>query len=623
MAAIKILLIEDDEIDQRMIISKLSGFDILCAHTIDEATERISTDSFDIVLLDLNLPDSAGIHTYLMIRKLAKDIPIMVLSGMDQDQLARKAIQLGAQDFVSKDRMPDQKRFCDTIVFAIQRSKLAVELKKAEALTREQSEFKSNFLAQFSHEIRTPLNAVIGMAHLMESHVEGEAEELLSNLQIGANRLLSIVDDILDISKIESGEIGISPDVVNLRDVIEGVVKIYGNQTAAKGIFLVAKISPDVPQKIKTDPKRLCQVLSNLISNAVKFTGEGSILVSVEYLRNQLLRFKVIDSGFGMSKQESSKLFKPFVQVGKLAGKQGTGLGLSICKKIVEAMGGEISVDSQPGVGTTFVFTISALEPCEVNYTHRFSFAGKKVGLFDVPGTLEKIIAEFMQMRGIETELCNTENQLSTYAAVIRSKPPKQREGNEVSKRKLYLVNNNDAHNNSIYQVQFPLLQSELYAQLARCLGEESQDLSHKPHSFHDFSDLRILVADDDKLNRLVIKKLLSKYSVQLRVVNDGRAVIEAWQADRDFDLVLMDCSMPVLDGFQATAKLRELGCIIPIIALTAHAFDNHRKTCDAAGMNGSLTKPIKVAELEKILRDLHKRKKSNNEHASQITSLK
>lgn len=239
----KILLLEDDEIDQRMILRQVPDFVVSCVETIEDASKQLHSSSYDLVLLDLNLPDSGGIDTYLQIKKVAKDVPVIVLSGMDQDEVATRAIALGAQDFVSKERMPDKKRFADTIDFAIQRSKLASEIQKAEALTRKQSEFKSQFLAQFSHEIRTPLNAVIGMAHLMEPYVQGEAKELLGSLQIGANRLFTIVDDILDMTKIESGEIKVFPEMVNIRELIEGAVKMYGNQACEKGIFLIANIS--------------------------------------------------------------------------------------------------------------------------------------------------------------------------------------------------------------------------------------------------------------------------------------------------------------------------------------------------------------------------------------------
>ncbi|MFK7827277.1 MAG: response regulator [Oligoflexales bacterium] len=621
MAKRKILLIEDDEIDQRMIISQLPDFDISCSQSMEEAAENLSTDLFDIVLLDLNLPDSSGINTYVMIRAEAEDTPIIVLSGMDQDEIASQAIRLGAQDFVSKDRIPDKKRFFNTIDFAIQRSKLAMELKKAEALTREQSDFKSRFLAQFSHEIRTPLNAVIGMAHLMEPHVQGEAEDLLRSLQIGANRLFSIVDDILDMSKIESGELGISLEMVNVRNTLESVIKLYGKQTDSKGIFLIAKIAPNVPQKIKTDPKRFCQVLTNLLSNAVKFTQEGSIFISVDYQKNQQLRVNVVDTGPGMSKQDSEKLFKPFIQVGEQAGKQGTGLGLSICKKIVRVMGGDISVDTQLGFGTTFSFTIDATVTSTRDFTPRFSFEGKKVGLFNLPRILEQVITDFMSMRGIDTEQCTNENMLHSYEVVIHCKPPQQLQGVDTSKRNLYLIKNKDTNLNPIEQIQFPLLQSEIYSLLAKYFGERQKDLSPRHANFRNFSDLRILVADDDQLNRQVIKKMLSRHAIQIKTVSDGSEVLEIWQRDQAFDLILMDCSMPIMDGFQATRKLRELECPLPIIALTAHAFEKHKKSCESAGMNGFLTKPINVVELMKILEDLQKHKLNSSDYKNKLSN--
>ena len=611
MAKRKILLLEDDEIDQRMIIWQLPSFEVLKSETIEDACKKLEAYRFDLVLLDLNLPDSSGIDTYQSVRQAAKDTPIIVLSGEEQEQVASLAISLGAQDFVSKDRIPDQKRFADTIDFAIQRSRLAIELKKAEAITREQSEYKSQFLAQFSHEIRTPLNAVIGMAHLLEQHVQGEAKEYLGALQVGANRLFSIVDDILDITKIESGEIKIFPKMVNIREAVEGVVKLYGSQTEAKGVDLIAKINPNVPQKIEIDSKRFCQVLTNLLSNAVKFTKRGSIIVDVNYMNSRLLQVKVIDTGSGMSEQDCDKLFRPFVQVGELAGKQGTGLGLSICKKIVAVMGGDISVDSQIGRGTTFCFTLDGSVRGARAYRSRFSFKGKRVGLYRLEGALGQAVLDYLMMRGIEAKLCSAAHDKSAFDVII-SDAAEDHDGADISRHMLRLVKNKNGHIAEKYDLHLPLLQSDFYAQLARFFGEKQKTLRSKKNT-NEFFNLRVLVVDDDPMNRMVIEKLLSRHSVKTKTAKDGQEAVDAWCGDHEFDLILMDCSMPVMDGFHATKKLRELDCSVPIIALTAHAFDKHKDHCQDVGMNGFLTKPINVPELEKVLKNLQLEKYNEN----------
>ena len=231
---------------------------------------RFAAPASTSVLTDLNLPDSYGIETYTAIKEAAGDTPIVVMSGVAETELALRAVRLGAQDFISKDYLTDKKRLSETIAFAIQRGELAKKLQKAEAHSREQSEFKSRFLAQFSHEIRTPLNAVIGMSHLMDAYVEGEAQELLQSLKIGAERLFSIVDEILDISRIEAGKIEIFREMVNVRQLVESMTSLYGNESKVKGIFLAATIDSNVPLEIHTDAKRLRQVLSNLLSNAIQ-----------------------------------------------------------------------------------------------------------------------------------------------------------------------------------------------------------------------------------------------------------------------------------------------------------------------------------------------------------------
>lgn len=349
--------------------------------------------------------------------------------------------------------------------------------------------------------------------------------------------------------------------------------------------------------------------MNNLLSNAIKFIQEGSIIVTADYLDEQSLQVRVIDTGPGMSKEDSEKLFKPFVQVGKQAGKQGTGLGLSICKKILEFMGGDISVDSQLGDGTTFTFTIDAKKKSDKPFCSRFSFGLIKVGLFNLPPILTDMLTKFLTMRGISTELVISEEKAQAYDAIIGNETFFSGTSSQNSEPSFYLARNKGNQFGERYQIHVPLLQCEFYNQLAKCFGEKQLHQACQSECTRSFANLRILVVDDDPMNRQVIKKLLLRHSVELKTASDGREAIDAWQGDHDFDLILMDCSMPVMDGFIATKKLRELECSVPIIALTAHAFEQHRDDCKSAGMNGFLTKPINIPELQKILEDAHKRK--------------
>ena len=378
--------------------------------------------------------------------------------------------------------------------------------------TQEASKMKGQFLANMSHEIRTPLNAIIGMAHLSlrESSILPKQRDYLEKIQIAAKSLLGVINDVLDLSKVEAGMLSLEHLAFNLRETLENMLAIHQSNASAKSLLLELDYDAGAPQNFLGDAMRIGQVLNNLLSNAIKFTSEGGIMVRCSCVESgaefAVMRVSVRDTGIGMSVDALDNLFKPFTQADASITRQygGTGLGLAISHKIVELLEGEFSVKSVPGKGTTFSFTMRL----EIN--HGFKENADEVG------------------EGID----------------------------------------------------------ELQAAL-------SMDLSSK----------RILVAEDNAINQLIMQELIAPTGAQIIMVDNGRQAIDAVRGD-SFDLVFMDVQMPVMDGLEATRHIREFigEEELPIIAVTANAMKEDREKSMAVGMNSYITKPIEPAELMRIL---------------------
>lgn len=584
------------------------------------------------------------------IRFTGRDDEVGVLAAalrhMNRELLAeRAALERGVEDRTQRLKAANQeleRRYHE-------RARLVDELREAKEAAEASSRSKSAFLASMSHEIRTPMNGIVGMAELLATTPLASIQrEYLSMVQESAESLLQVINDILDFSRMEAGRLELEDRAFQLRELIGNTVRAFADRAHNKGLELASRVDASVPDAVVGDPLRLRQVLVNLLGNAIKFTdvGEVELLVGVESAAEDrvTLRFEVRDTGIGIARDRLSAVFEPFEQGDASSTRRfgGAGLGLTISARLVERMGGTIEVESTPGQGTTFHFSVplGVARPDQlVRRRAPEQLSGVKALVVDDSEMSGQILVDILKEWGVEAtavqrpedarellaapdhgfQLMLLDASLAevdgfTFAGQLREA---QLTDIPIVMMLSTLDRPRDVQRSLALGIEQYLLKpvkhSDLLASIQRALGIPQLVTSARPPAA-PMSPLSVLVAEDNRVSRRLVSELLKHWGHTVTLASSGREAVDAFRSqapDEAFDIVLMDVQMPEMDGFEATQEIRAIeldrGGHVPIVAMTAHAMKGDRERCLEAGMDDYLAKPIRAtglrAKLERYAR--------------------
>ncbi|MBL9176096.1 MAG: response regulator [Verrucomicrobiales bacterium] len=517
------------------------------------------------------------------------------------------------------------------------------ELAAAKAKAEEATEMKSMFLANMSHEIRTPMNAIIGLSHLaLKTPLNARQRDYISKVHNAGTSLLTIINDILDFSKIEAGRLELEMTEFAIDDVLESVTTLTAQRAHEKGLEFIAELAPSLPETLRGDPLRLGQILTNLVNNAIKFTERGEVRLGIDLVeqtgKKVNLRFSVRDTGIGLTREQAARLFQPFTQADMSTTRKhgGTGLGLTICRRLVELMGGRIWVESEPGAGSTFLFT-AWFEPGTASSSRPRipeQLPRLRVLVVDDHAAAREVLTDSLKTIAGEVDVAasgeeairavENHDAVRPYDLVLMDWRMPGMDGLEATRRikeSLHLRHppavvmvtafgreevRDEAERLKIdgfllKPVTKSMLVDTLVSLFAPARSETARASAAGRESAASLQGIRVLLAEDNEINRQIAVELLEGAGASVSVAHHGREAVDRLNADPEMaDLVLMDLQMPEMDGHQATAHLRADPRLarLPIIAMTAHATVEERQRCLDEGMNDHVSKPVDPDQL-------------------------
>ncbi len=530
------------------------------------------------------------------------------------------------------------------LMFVIVRTfnRMTVSTEAAREAAESSAQTKADFLANMSHEIRTPMNAIIGMAHLaLRTNLDAKQKDYVAKIHSSGQHLLGIINDILDFSKVESGKLEIEEIEFNIEEVLDNVASLIGEKSSAKGLELIFDVDPNLTGNLIGDPLRIGQILINYATNAVKFTEAGEIVVRARILeereRDLFVRFEVEDTGIGMTEKQRSKLFESFAQADTSTTRKygGTGLGLVISKRLAEAMGGEVGVASQQGVGSTFWFT-AGIGKAATSRRDRVpdpDLRDRRVLVVDDNDSAREILSTMLTSMSFRADVVSSGEEAvdavrdqnsgsDPYDIVFLDWKLDGIDGIEAGRRiaalgaahepQRVMVTAygrsevvNEAEQAGIRTVLTkPVTQSQLFDASIRALGgavatEQEQQHEDWEDRIGSIAGARILLVEDNELNQQVAMELLKEAGLEVDLAENGEEAVRM-VGETDYDVVLMDMQMPVMDGVTATREIRKNPDFadLPILAMTANAMEKDRERTRAAGMNDHIAKPIEPSVL-------------------------
>jgi signal transduction histidine kinase len=659
---IRRILIVDDEISVRMILIKAltkAGFYCREAETGEAAMTRVQAEPFDLVISDISMPGMDGVELLKKVKSIHPEMDFIIMTGYASDYSYVDIMDAGAADYMTKpfsmnsalariNRIAREKK--NIINLRKMNQELCVAIERANILAREAKEAskaKTFFLASMSHEIRTPLNGIVGYTDmLLDTSLNEEQKSFLKNARFSCETLLSVVDDILDFSKVEAGklsfeQIGFDPEVLCF-DIIDAV----RTKVDESKVELLCRIDDRVPGQVMGDPHRFRQVLLNLLSNAIKFTNKGSIKIGLdsEQMDDDGIKLivSVIDTGIGVSANELEKIFRPFIQSENDITHRygGTGLGLAISRNIAQKMGGDVWAESKIDEGSTFYFTscYRIAENIKAKRIRTARLKGKKMLISTTSDETRQILYHELGLAGMDVTHINFPDLM----AELKKNAGKAFDIAVIDFGKIIKVSVHDFNRkiadlhprrypfnfiacsipvpgiaDSFSKAGFkgylptPVSKKKLFQMIAYILGMEDEkvldsDLVAGIMTSHRLSENKkytasILLVEDNPVNQKMTDLMLSKAGYMIDIAADGKEAVYKYTTKPDaYDLIFMDINMPIMDGFQATRLIRSfeeknMGLPkIPILALTANVLEDFKVKCNEAGMDGFLTKPIK-----------------------------